>query len=75
MGPAAAFLLAAAVAASPAPADEPRQATMGAQVASSRISVRIVRPAVLKGGALASPGDAPRSQRRADGDRVVYAFE
>lgn len=78
MGLAVAFLLAAVSAsAQPAPADEPRQGGQGAEVASAQVGVTIVRPAVLKGGALASAGraDAPHSQRRVEGGRITYAFE
>jgi hypothetical protein len=70
----AAFLLSAAVQA--APVDAPRDNDRGAQVESARIAVTILRPAVLKGGTLASAGDnAPRSQRRSDGASITYAFE
>jgi hypothetical protein len=77
MSLAAAFLLAAVSApAQPAPADEP-QGGHGAEVASAQVSVTIMRPAVLKGGALTSAGraDAPHSQRRVEGGRITYAFE
>jgi hypothetical protein len=77
MSLAVAFVLAAAAAsAEPAVAnDEPGHTDRGAQIATAQISVRIVRPAVLKDGKLASGLDAPRSQRHADGTRVIYAFE
>ena len=73
----AAALLLAAVGASAqsAPADEPRQVDHGAQIATAQVSVRILRPAVLKDGKLASGREAPRSQRHADGGSVTYAFE
>jgi hypothetical protein len=77
MSLAAAFLLAAVSApAQPAPADE-SQGGHGAEVASAQVSVTIMRPAVLKGGALTSAGraDAPHSQRRVEGGRITYAFE
>jgi hypothetical protein len=78
MSAAAAFLLAAVAAApAPAPAGEAREATRGAEIATAQVSVRILRPAVLRNGVLASGRDAhaPRSQRRAEGGRVTYAFE
>ncbi len=72
----AAFILAAAVA-QPVPADVTPEAGRGAQLESARISVTILKPAVLKGGVLASAQDAnaPRTQRREDGGTVTYAFE
>jgi hypothetical protein len=76
MSLAAAFLLAAA-SAQAAPADEPRRAGQGAQVATAEVSVRIVRAASLKGGALVSARnpDSPRSQRHDESGRITYAFE
>jgi hypothetical protein len=76
MSLAAAFLLATVVAAAkPAPAEESRQADHGAEIATAQVSVRILRPAVLKNGKLATGTDAPRSQRHADGGYVTYTFE
>jgi hypothetical protein len=76
MSLAAAFLLAAAAAsAKPAPLEEPRQADRGAEIATAQVSVRIVRPAVVRDGKLASGADTPHSQRRAEGRSVTYAFE
>jgi len=72
----AAVILAAAVA-QPVPADAVPEGGRGAQVESARIAVTILKPAVLKGGVLASAQDAnaPRSQRRSDDGMVTYAFE
>jgi hypothetical protein len=76
MSLAAAFLLAiVGASAQPAPADDPRQVDRGAQIASAHVSVRILRPVVLKDGKLASGREAPRSQRHADGGYVTYTFE
>jgi len=76
MSLAAALLLAAAAAsAKPAPADESRQVDRGAEIATAQVSVRILRPAVLKDGKLTAGVDTPRSQRHADGGSVTYAFE
>jgi hypothetical protein len=71
----ATFLLAAAVASTPA--EPSREADRGAQIESARISVVILRPAVLKGGVLASNEDpsSPRSQRRSASGSVTYIFE
>lgn len=76
MSLAAAFLLAAA-AAQAAPADASREPDRGAQIETAQVSVVILRPAVLKNGALLSgkSADTPRSQRHSEGGRVSYAFE
>ena len=70
---AAALLVAAAVAAQPAPPE----AGQGAQVESARIAVEILRPAVLRDGVLVSAeGDeAPRTQTLRRDGRISYEFE
>lgn len=57
--------------------DAPREEGRGAEVETAKVSVTILRPAVLKGGTLASDSnpDAPRAQRQAEAGRVTYAFE
>ena len=73
---AAAFLVAAAAATQAAPPEQPaRQA--GAQVDSARISVTILRPAVVAGGVLVSgtSPDAPHSQSQSGAGYVIYLFE
>ena len=73
---AAAFLLAAAAAHS-APAIEPPPPDHGAQFDSARISVTILRPALVNGGELVSNGSGanPHSQRQAGAGYVTYLFE
>ena len=72
----AAAILLAAVAAQGGPAIEARAPGHGAQFDSARISVRILRPAVLARGALVSGGgDSPHSQRQAGAGQVTYLFE
>jgi hypothetical protein len=73
---AASFLLAAA-AAQAAPVDASGQMDRGAQVETARVSVTILRPAVLKGGSLIErrDGATPRSQRQSREGRVTYEFE
>jgi hypothetical protein len=77
MSLAAAFMFAAAVAAQATATDAPKGADRGAEVDTARVSVTILRPAVLKDGALVSSKapDAPHSQRHDEGGRVTYAFE
>ena len=76
MSLAAAFLLAVA-AAQAAPVAEPQAPDRGAQVDSARISVTILRPAVIANGVLVSgaKAGAPHSQRQAGDGRVTYLFE
>jgi hypothetical protein len=73
---AAAFLLAAA-AAQAAPADVPSEPNRGAQVETARVSVTILRPAMLKGGSLieSRDGATPHSQRLSRDGRVTYEYE
>ena len=75
MGIAAAFVLAAATAGA-TPGDA-QPADHGAEVEKARVSVTILRPAVLRDGAMASNAnpDAPRAQRHDEGRRVTYTFE
>ncbi len=49
----------------------------GAQVDTARVSVTILRPAVVKGGSLIlDPGNVtPHSQRQSREGRVTYEFE
>jgi len=48
----------------------------GAQVDTARVSVMILRPAVLKGGSLIlNPGNATPRQRQSREGRVTYEFE
>jgi hypothetical protein len=76
MSLAAAVLLAAATAHA-APVDTPVEPDRGAQVDTARISVSILRPAVLAGGELVSnrKADSPRSQRQSGAGYVTYLFE
>jgi hypothetical protein len=73
----AAAILLAAVAAQGGPAIEAQAPGHGAQFDSARISVRILRPAVIKDGQLVSSGnaDSPRSQRQSGDGYVNYLFE
>ena len=72
-----AALLLAAAAAQAAPTDVVRAPDRGAQVETARVSVTILRPAVLKAGALLErrDGTTPRSQRQSRDGRVTYEFE
>jgi hypothetical protein len=73
----AAALFLAAAAAQTAPAGEARAPDRGAQVETVRVSVTILRPAVLKAGALLErrDGTTPHSQRQSRDGRVTYEFE
>lgn len=77
MNPVALFLLAAAAAATPAApvSEEPRG--VGAQVASAQVSVKILRPAVLKDGSIGSddPQTTQRVQTLKREQRITYEFE
>jgi hypothetical protein len=73
----AAALLLAAAAAQAAPADVPREPERGVRLETARVSVTILRPAVVKGGVLVTGKDAgaPHSQRHREGGRISYVFE
>jgi len=74
----AATLLLAAAAAAQTPQDGARnEPDRGAQVETARVSVTILRPAVVKGGSLIlDPGNVtPHSQRQSREGRVTYEFE
>lgn len=74
---AASLLLAAAAAASPAPAGDGGGRGEGVQVATARVAVQIMRPAVLRDGAIASTDtdQTPRTQTLRSENRVTYEFE
>jgi hypothetical protein len=73
----AAALLLAAVAAPAASTDAHQAPNRGAQVDSAQISVRILRPVVMKNGRLPTDPNArtPHSQRQAHDGRITYEFE
>ena len=73
----AAALVLAVAAAHAAPAAAPAQPDRGAQVESAHVTVAILRPAVIKGGALVSSANSatPRNQRQSRDGRVTYEFE
>jgi hypothetical protein len=72
----AAFLLAATTAQA-APGGMAGAPDRGAQVETARVSVTILRPAVVKGGTLieSHAGATPHSQRLSRDGRVTYEFE
>ena len=73
---AAAFLLAAS-ATQAAPADGHDSRRQGPVFETAKVSVEILRPAVLKDGKLVAAGgaDTPRSQRLSRDGRLTYEFE
>jgi hypothetical protein len=70
-------LLLAAAAAAPAPAETGEGRAGGVQIATARVAAQIVRPAVLRDGAiaLADSEDAPRPQTLQREGRVTYEYE
>jgi hypothetical protein len=76
MSLAAVFMLAAA-AAPGASASERPEPNHGVELESARVSVVIVRPAIVDGGQLVSSKDprTPHSQRRSRDGRITYEFE
>lgn len=77
MSIAASLFLAAAVAAAPAPAEAGDGRGQGVQVASARVAVQILQPAVLRDGAMVATdaARAPRVQTLRGEGRVTYEFE
>ena len=77
MSLAATFVLATAAAAQTPQAGAQNEPDRGAQVDTARVSVTILRPAVLKAGSLVLLQDSatPHSQRQSRDGRVTYEFE
>ena len=75
------LLFAAAAAAQSVPAGTGAETSggrgQGAQVESARVTAQILRPAVLKDGAIAATdrGEAPRPQMLRREGRITYEFE
>ena len=75
MSIAAASLLVLA-AAHVASADAPRETGRGVQVETARVSVTILRAAVMKGGEMMPrAADLPRARRHVESGRIAYTFE